>query len=389
MLLGAPRTPRSRARLALALAPLFAVATSLAACDDVSDTPYHPPGVGQGDASTGADAAAPGADGSSPGPTSDGGADTGVPPNDSGTPLGDAGLTGRGNPDSVGFGVKKTIVIDGANTGDEWGPSTLLIRDPAADDARFLGSNWCAHEPPWDYAALHAAWDDTYLYVGIQYVNITDVIDPANLGGSKSTDLAAADLIQFLAFDTIADTGYSTGGDMWSKNHEFVGTDRPDLQLYFHSNFSQEGTYLGRWSAAQGKIMPFLNGKTETRMTGKGGHFFVGTTLPGVEPNSDDSKPGTYGSLVDYMARGHSSTHDTFFELRIPLDALGITAQTLARGTIGIFAANGDGSAVDSIPNDPATSSTPGTSQSNSPLEWDMVKDQDRYTSLFARVGTP
>ncbi len=61
-------------------------------------------------------------------------------------------VTPAGNPDSVGYGARKTVTIDGANTADEWGDDTLLIRDPAADDARFLGANWTGHEPPWDYA---------------------------------------------------------------------------------------------------------------------------------------------------------------------------------------------------------------------------------------------
>jgi len=48
------------------------------------------------------------------------------------------------NADSVGYGARKSIAVDGSNTAGEWGTDTLLIRDPAADDARFLGWNWTA-----------------------------------------------------------------------------------------------------------------------------------------------------------------------------------------------------------------------------------------------------
>jgi len=301
---------------------------------------------------------------------------------------GGGGGTGPGNPASVGYGTRKTITIDGANTGDEWGDDTLLIRDPACDDARFLGTNWSAHEAPWDYTALHAAWDDDFLYVGIQYVNVTDVVDPSNLGSSEGSQINGMDLIQFVAFDTVAGSGYSTGGDMWGKDHAFVGTDQPEYQLYFHSNFSQEGTYWGAWNGTT--LEPTTDGLEEPALTGAGGEFFVGSTLPGVDPHADDSNPGEYGApSINYLNSGHSSAYDTFFELQIPLSLLGVTSQRLDTSTIGLFAANGDGSAVDSIPNDFATSDTPGTSASNSPLEWSAVDDDDEYTSPFAWVGTP
>jgi hypothetical protein len=321
---------------------------------------------------------------------SDGGSGGGATGGSGGGATGGAGggLPGTGNPESVGYGVRKTIVIDGANTNGEWGNDTLLIRDPAADDARFLGTNWCAHEAPWDYAQLHAAWDDTYLYIGIQYVNVTDVLDPVNLGSSEGSQLQGMDLIQYVAFEITAGSGYSTGGDMWGKDQEFVGDDHPDYQLYFHSNFSQQGTYLGSWNGT--KLEQVTDGSLDADLKGKAGEFFVGTTLPGVDPHADDTTPGNYGpSTIDYLQTGHSTSYDTFFELQIPLARLGITAQTLDSSSIGVFAANGDGSAVDSIPNDPATSDTPGVSASNSPLEWSSVDDNDRYTRPFARIGHP
>jgi len=298
------------------------------------------------------------------------------------------GSVGGGNPDSVGTGVRKTIVIDGANTSGEWGDDTLLIRDPAADDARFLGTNWCAHEAPWDYVALHAAWDDDNLYVGIQYTNVTDVLDPANLGSSEGSQIQGMDLIQFVVFDTVPAEGYSIGGDMWAKDQEFVGPNNPDFQLYFHSNFSQQGTYLGKWQGSA--LEQIVDGSLDAQLRGDAGEFLVGTTLLGVDPHGDDASPGSYGAAnVDYIAQNHSTAYDTLFELQIPLVLLDLTAARLDQGTIGIFAANGDGSAVDSIPNDPATSSTPGVSASNSPLEWDAAADDDRYSVPFALVGTP
>lgn len=329
-----------------------------------------------------------GATGGTGGAAGQAGGGTGATGGTGGVGGGGTGTTGPGNPASAGYGVRKTITIDGANTANEWGDDTLLIRDPAADDARFLGTNWTAHEPPWDYAALHAAWDDNYLYVGIQYVNVTDVVDPANLGSSEGSQIHGMDLVQFVAFNTVAGEGYGSGGDMWGKDHAFVGTDQPEFQLYFHSNFSQEGTYWGEWDGSA--LTPATDGLQDPDLTGAGGEFFVGSTLPGVDPNADDANPGQYGApAINYLNQGHDTAYDTFFELQVPLALMGITADRLDTGTVGVFAANGDGSAVDSIPNDLATSSTPGVSASNSPLEWSSVDDDDEYTSPFAWVGTP
>jgi hypothetical protein len=352
-------------------------------------------GVGGG-AGGGVGGGAGGGLGGGTGASPDGGTGGGVGGGTGGSPDGGStppSVAGSGNPASVGHGARKTVVIDGLNGGGEWGDDTLLIRDAAADDARFLGANWCAHEPPWDYAALHGAWDDTNLYIGIQYVNVTDVVDPANLGSSAAS-IHSMDLVQFLAFNTFSGHGYSTGGDMWAKKQEFIGTDKPEYQLYFHSNFSQQGTFLSRWSAAG--WAPVTNGLLTPALKGKGARLYVGSTLPGVDPHSDDAAPGSYGPPVDYLkplaAYGnavHSTQTDTFFELQIPLAVLGLTAANLDHGAIGIFAANGDGSAVDSIPDDAATRSTPGVSQQNSPLEWEVAKDEDKYTSPFAHVGRP
>ena len=55
--------------------------------------------------------------------------------------------------------------------------SMIIAQGVANDDPRiFRGS----HEAPvYDTYALYAAWDDTNLYLGWQFVNVTDVVDPA------------------------------------------------------------------------------------------------------------------------------------------------------------------------------------------------------------------
>lgn len=59
-----------------------------------------------------------------------------------------------------------------------------------------------------------------------------------------------------------------------------------DDQLYFHSNFSQDGTFLSHWDGTS--LPPFVDGLEDFSLTGAGGEFFVGETLMGVDPHARD-----------------------------------------------------------------------------------------------------
>jgi len=198
--------------------------------------------------------------------------------------------------------------------------------------------------------------------VGIQFANVTDVLDPANLGASEGTQIQGMDLIQFIAFDTRRRPGLFDRRRHVGKDQEFVGPNHPDFQLYFHSNFSQQGTYLGHWQ--QTELVQFVDGSINAQLKGRAGEFFVGATLPGVDilmPTTPaQATMAGESAITSPWVTALRSTHSSSCRSRSLCSNL--TAQSLDHGTIGIWAANGDGSAVDSIPNDPATSSTPGVS---------------------------
>lgn len=54
------------------------------------------------------------------------------------------------------------------------------------------------------------------MYLAWQYVDVTDVIDPANAGSSAGTPIRSMDMPQTIAIDTIAGEGATY--DMWDKN---------------------------------------------------------------------------------------------------------------------------------------------------------------------------
>ncbi|RUT36321.1 alpha-amylase [Paenibacillus zeisoli] len=282
---------------------------------------------------------------------------------------------------SFGKRVSTPITIDGTNNG-EWTDDMLIAIDMAGDDPRSLGSNWSMHETPMDLSHLWAAWDNEYLYLAWQYVDVTDIVDPANAGSAGGTPIRSMDMPQTIAFDTIRGAGATN--DMWKKNGNkplWGGLDLPDYQFNIASNMFHSG-YISRavnglfpvddagvnykTGAAAGITVKFAKGKGYS-------------TLWGVKDADDVNNPS---KLVNFMTLGHDPNRDTFYEAKIPLSALG--NPDIENEGIGVMLHQGEFSPMDTLPNDPATSDTPGVSESNSPKEW---SDIDLLTVPFARIG--
>lgn len=283
--------------------------------------------------------------------------------------------------------AKGSIVIDGKNTG-EWGQDTIVALDKAGDDARTLGKNWATFESPWDLSHLYSAWDEDTIYLAWQYVDITDIIDPANAGSSAGTKPNMNNMIQSIAIDTIPNAGASY--DMWGKDVKgqyWTGHDLPDYQIYIASNLWQgyisqavNGTFVVCQPATP--CPEHYRSVKDAGITVAVSNTLSSPTLWGVESCNDRNESS---KLVDFVSKGHDGKRDTFYEMAIPMKAIGFesTAAFEARG-LGLMLFQGEGSPVDSIPQDEATTNTNGVSPSNSPLEW---ADVDHFTSPFARVA--
>ena len=286
---------------------------------------------------------------------------------------------------SLGSSVQAgAITVDGQNSG-EWSDANLIAMDVANDDPRSIGDNWTMHETPWDLTHLWAAWDDNALYLAWQYVDVTDQLDPSNQGSAGGTKPNQMDMIQWIALDTAAGAGASL--DMWGKNGEapyWNGTDRPDYQIYIASNLWQgfishavddvfvvDDAAIDYFAIADVGIEAAVeNGLAVGELWGVG--------------DADDA--GDPDALRDFLAEGHDGGRDTFYEMKIPYAAIGLTRDQLEQGGVGVMLGQGEFSCMDTIPNDPATSDSPGVSDTNSPLEWG---DSDLLTVDFARIGQP
>lgn len=282
---------------------------------------------------------------------------------------------------SFGKRVSTPITIDGTNSG-EWTDDMLIAIDMAGDDPRTLGSNWSLHESPMDLSHLWAAWDNEFLYLAWQYVDVTDIIDPANAGSAGGTPIRSMDMPQTIAMDTIRGAGATN--DMWKKNGSqplWGGLDLPDYQFNIASNMFHSG-YISR---AVNGVFPVDDGGVNYKTGAAAGitvKFAKGkgyTSLWGVKDADDVNDPS---KLINFMTLSHDPNRDTFYEAKIPLSALG--NPDIENAGIGVMLHQGEYSPMDTLPNDPAASDTPGVSDSNSPKEWG---DIDVLTAPFARIG--
>lgn len=279
------------------------------------------------------------------------------------------------------FGKRETMAIDGSPAG--WTTNHLVAIDMANDDPRSLGSNWTMHEPPIDATHLWAAWDDDNLYLAWQFVDVTDIIDPANAGGAGSGKIGSNDgILQWLVLDTIS--GQGATADVWGKLNSWTGPNKPNYQIYLAGSLWQ-----GYISRAVDGVFALDDGGVNYNTIAAAGivaakSFTCGAgTLWGVDDCDNRNDAGA--PTRDFLTQGHSASRDSFYEMSIPLSYLGITAAQLDSGAgIGVMVGAGSTSSMDSLPHDETTVDLPGVESYNSSFEWG---DSDNFTSPFARIG--
>ena len=293
-----------------------------------------------------------------------------------------------------GKGTKKTIT-----SASDWTANELIAQGVANDDANIFKG---PHEYPiYDDYALFAAWDDTNLYIGWQYVEVRDVTASDQNGmNTNETKPYNADIPQMLVLDLGKNKG-ATGAMDTADTDRVWGIDvsyavNVDAIMCFSSK-PTNGTPALFTPDSNGK---FSYNKTNCRdfkslgitLKYEDGLFGGITSLTGINGNAYTGyKPDDLWSASSAwtdLSSGHKSSLDTFYTMTIPLSALDITRSDIETNGVGVMHISTYGlSGIGCIPQDKTMydTATDGYSADNSSTK--EKEDADTITVPLARVG--
>ena len=296
-------------------------------------------------------------------------------------------------------GARKTITSASDFTED-----MLIAQGVANDDpGTFRGT----HEAPkFDPYSMYGAWDDENLYIGIQYTNVIDVVDPAQQApqtGRGKPNGADADIPQMLVFDTR--TGDYTDGTTndtaqktaWDTNVKFGGDAKVDkVFLYSPKDGIVNQAFFPVTNGVvdydnvvkSGYNMPPIPGVEtiwEDGFFGSSMYGIKGTGYTGYTPADLESDSGDW---VDFLSEGHSKEHDTFCIVKLPLSLLGVTASDIESNGIGVMAiATYGSSGIGSLPADMTMLDVAGEAYSKDDSTSQEKEDEDLVTVGLAQLG--
>lgn len=291
-----------------------------------------------------------------------------------------------------GFGSKKTITKPSDFTDKD-----IIAQGAANDDPRtFRGP----HEGPvYDDYALYAAYDDTNLYVGWQYVNVADVSAPEqSYPNSDNGNPDNGDIPQMLAFyvpgQKVSSGNLSgNGGKVWGLNVDFT---TPITALACFSSKNTNGTPALFTTGADGDFN-YDDNCIGFKKAGISYKCYGSTSLPehiyGINGNGytgltpDQFLDGT-GTIVDFNALGHNRSKDSFYLMTIPLKALGTTSSQVASKGLGVMHISTFGaSGIGSLPTDPSMYDNATVPYSSDDSTSGEKEDVDNITVPLAYVG--
>lgn len=294
-------------------------------------------------------------------------------------------------------GKKATITIDG--DASDWSDDMLIAQGAAWD----VANHWKGgHENcVLDTYSLYGAWDDDNLYIGWQMVNTTDTWARSGDGplsdGGRVLDVP---LILALSVDnssTKMSNKNTSGGSIWGQKMGLEFTTHVDRLLYMSGKPGLGEPAMFSAVDDQGNtnytdgMVGFKAGGIEYKMA----TTCITDSIIGL--NSSDDPQDCYDESADWVDyktfKGSQGTHDTkydsFYEIKIPLDTLGVDSNYLTTNGIGamLVATRGE-SGIDCIPHDPSMLDNATGDYSADPSTSAEKDDIDNITVPFAKIGT-
>lgn len=294
-------------------------------------------------------------------------------------------------------GEKATISIDGDFS--DWSESMLIAQSAACDTAtRFKGcwENWVM-----DSYSLYGAWDDENLYVAWQNVNTYDTFWEQDGNGPLSDNGKPGDAPVMIAINTNKGnpmTGrLKDGKGIWGIDVQF--DTRIDNLLVIHSNltgtpglFKADSTGATSYAEEDGLLFDFKEQGIEVKKVD--GCF--PSTIMGVWNPGDENCYASYDlssnwvdlKTTDLGCRVHDTKYDTFYEMKIPFKALGITKEDVETNGVGVMQLISRGeSGMDCVPHDPSMLDNTYESYGAEPSNSHEKDDKDIITVPLASIG--
>ncbi len=298
------------------------------------------------------------------------------------------------NPDSK-FGKQATITVDGSAS--DWSEDMMIARSAAWDVANHYKG---AHENSLiDGYALFGAYDSSNLYIGMQYVNTTDTWqnsgDASLMDGGKMGNIP---LMLALSVDP-SSTGMTgkvgTGKGIWDIDVNFE--THVDHLFYFSAQPGQGNPAMFTAADSSGNSDYDAHCKlfTSAGITYKLADTNICSEIWGLDYSEDpDDVYDDAANWVDFKTfkgkKGvHDTKYDTFYEMAIPLSALGIDANYIATNGIGAMMLGTRGqSGMDCVPFDGTAMLDNALGSYGSDSSTSHEKDDvDVITAPLARIG--
>ncbi len=311
---------------------------------------------------------------------------------------------------SAGFGANKTMSIDGDIS--DWDSSMIIAQGAANDDPRVYVNN-SMHEIGLDLYALYAAYDDNNLYLMWEMTNVQDVVAPEqDYPLSQGRIYETQDGFNFnIAFDTGKsdtrignecrisgkDRGEEKGNYLWDTNIGYTGNVN---KIVVDNCKGWNGPFVyGGDSTGLNPEALIDKGKSKTEMAF--GPGILSKEVIGINDAYGTSEQGNHHRVVgdicdpsaawaDFNTLGHNSAkYDYFYEMSIPYDELGITADDVKNNGVGVMLAVTSGrSGMDCLPYDATMNDNADQPDTESQAINSKEKsDEDIITVPFARIG--
>ena len=295
------------------------------------------------------------------------------------------------NPENK-VGKKASIEIDGSFS--DWSDDMLIAQGAAFDTATAFKGQW--ENCVMDSYALYGAWDDENLYIGFQLVNVyDDALKDSGMdlaGGPLSCNGKIGDLPITIAINTgkrNAMTGrVSDGKGIWGQEIEFE--TRVDNILVFHGDNTGTPGFFTATEDGSTNYETNCQKFTALGIEVESADGCLPKTIMGVKDNKGDVQASYSMSSewIDFNTTTHDNKYDTFYEVKVPFSALGITASDVENNGVGVMQLIGRGeSGMDCIPHDPSMLDNTMGDYAAQPTNSHEKDDTDTITVPLAAIG--